>query len=125
MDANVSTVTASASCSPTGYGGAVTPIADGTTTVVVGFGSGLPDGDCCEITLGGDAADSAFVANLTGDVDRDASVSTADNSSVKSRLGSVVDGSNFQYDVDADGSISTADNSSVKSRLGSVAPACP
>ncbi|HUU83000.1 MAG TPA: C10 family peptidase [Phycisphaerae bacterium] len=125
MDSVMSTVTASASCSPTGYGGVVTPIADGTATVVVGFGPGLPDGDCCEITLGGDADDSAFVSILTSDVDRDATVSTADNSSVKSRLGSVVDGSNFQYDVDADGSISTADNSSVKSRLGNVAPSCP
>jgi hypothetical protein len=62
---------------------------------------------------------------LVGDVNLDLSVSSADNSSVKQRIGDTVTDDNARYDVNVDGFISTADNSSVKARLGRTAPACP
>ncbi len=126
MDDNVSNFTASVSCTPTGYTGTVTPTANGSSTVTVTFVPGLADKDCCEVTLAGaDADDSTFVANLTGDVNLDQGISSADAASVKQRLGQVTTGSNFQYDVNVDGSISSADYASIKQRLGNVVPACP
>ena len=125
MDTSVSSVTASASCSPTSYSGTVTPSADGSDTVVVTFSPGLPDEDCCEITLGGDANDSAFVVILVGDANRDSSVSTADISGIKQRLEESVVAGNCQYDINVDGAISTADISSTKQRLENIAPSCP
>jgi hypothetical protein len=125
MDTNACSVTASASCSPTGYSGTVTPNADGSDTVVVTFSPGLTDGDCCQITLGGDANDSAYVVGLVSDANRDGLVSTADTSAIKQRLEAPVTEGNCQYDINADGGISTADISATKQRLENMAPSCP
>ena len=64
-------------------------------------------------------------ATLVGDATRDGSVSTADASGIKQRLGLTVTEDLCRYDINHDGSISTADISSVKQRLGNTAPDCP
>ena len=125
MDSNVSSVSASVSCDINTHGGVATPTADGSDTVVVTFSPSLPDQDCCQVTLGGDANDNAFVAILAGDADRDGSVTTADGSGITQRLGHAVDEGNCQYDVDLDSSITTADGSFSTQRLGHVTPSCP
>jgi hypothetical protein len=125
MDGAVSSVTASVSCEINTYSGTATPIADGTTTLVVTFDPGLPDQDCCEITLGGQAEGSYWVAVLAGDVDRDREVLTVDASKVKSRFQDPVDETTATYDVDCDGQIITVDASKVKGRFQNTAPRCP
>ncbi|HUU83700.1 MAG TPA: C25 family cysteine peptidase [Phycisphaerae bacterium] len=116
--------TATATCVNNVYGGTVTVVADGTTTVMVTLDP-LPDQDCCTIEFDGGIVDSVGVRLLAGDVNGDGSVSTADASSIKQRMGIVVGASDFWYDVNMDGNVSTADASSIKQRLGNVAPACP
>ncbi|HUU83755.1 MAG TPA: C25 family cysteine peptidase [Phycisphaerae bacterium] len=120
----VGTTTATATCVNNVYGGTVTVTSDGSTTVLVDMDP-LPDQDCCTIEFAGGIEGSLTVQVLAGDVNGDGSVSTADGSSIKQRIGTIVDGSDFWYDVNLDGNMSTADGSSVKQRLGNVAPNCP
>jgi len=116
--------TATATCVNNVYSGTVTVTADGTMTVMIAMDP-LPDQDCCTIAFDGGIVDSVGVRLLAGDVNGDGSVSTADASSIKQRMGIVVGASDFWYDVNMDGNVSTADASSIKQRLGNVAPACP
>ncbi|HUU82859.1 MAG TPA: S8 family serine peptidase [Phycisphaerae bacterium] len=116
--------TATATCVNQAYGGTVTVTSDGTTTVLVDLDP-LPDGDCCTIEFDGGIVDSIGVRLLAGDVNGDGTLSTADASSIKQRLGIVIGASDFWYDVNMDGSVSTADGSSIKQRLGNFAPTCP
>ncbi|HUU82075.1 MAG TPA: S8 family serine peptidase [Phycisphaerae bacterium] len=118
------TVTAWAICENNTHTGTITVTSDYTMTVLVDLDP-LPDQDCCTIHFTGGIEDSLSVRLLESDVNGDGSVSTADASSIKQRLGVLVGGSDFWYDVNADGNISTADGSSVKQRLGNFAPICP
>jgi hypothetical protein len=125
MDVPVASVTASVACANHTFAGTVTSNADGVTTVVVTFNPPLPDQDCCEVTLGGEAADSYFVAILAGDVDRDRQVLTADAQAVKQRFQTPVSQATARYDITTDGQITTPDASKVKSRFQNTAPSCP
>jgi len=114
------------------YDGNVAASLSGGTTVILDFDMPLPNQDCCRIGLAGMRSDRGHividtcpVALLEGDANRDGYINTADASSLKQRLGQLVDAANAQYDVNRDGFISTADSSSVKSRLGNIAPTCP
>jgi hypothetical protein len=116
------------------YAGAVNLSLDSTRKVVIiEPGEALPDADCYTVDLtgmtsqwGASPRDRTFrFAILVGDANRDGSVSTADASGIKQRLGLPVTTDRTKYDINHDGSISTADSSSVKQRLGNVAPSCP
>ena len=102
------------------YSGTITVTVSGDDLIVtVEFGDVFPEGDdCYTITLSGDVSDTQIIRMLEGDVNRDKSVSTADASSIKARLGDALPGVDCQYDINRDGSISTADRSSAKARLG-------
>ena len=120
-------VTATIRCDPSAKTFVVpTEIEEASTDkVIFKPGSALADENCCRIELSGGAVGWLDFRTLAGDVNRDGSVSTADLSSVKVRLGQRVNAGNFRYDVNADGLISTADRSSVVQRLQNVAADCP
>ena len=122
------TASCSVSCDPNPYGGGTFVLSDGSADAEVHFGTTLPDQSCCTLTFTGGIQDIWTIIMLEGDVNRDGSVSTADGSSVKARLGQSVQLVGAQYDVNRDCTISTADRSSVKARLEHVGPVpcvCP
>ncbi|MFQ5460668.1 MAG: dockerin type I domain-containing protein [Anaerolineae bacterium] len=116
--------TASATCLNNVYAGVITVTSAGTTNVSVALDA-LPDGDCCTIDFAGGIVDSVNVRTMEGDVNGDGSVTTADVTAAKQRLGSSTDGANYTHDVNTDGGITTADVTAIKQRLGLFAPACP
>ena len=59
---------------------------------------------------------------LIGDTNANRSVNAADVSQTKSRLGQIVDATNFRSDVNANGSINAGDISIIKSHLGTGLP---
>ena len=95
------------------------------TLLTIDLDTPLPDADCCTVTLSGDVSGAIEVRPLSGDVNRDAVVSTADASLVKPHFGEPLDGVNFLFDYNADGVISTADFSQIKPRFGGGAAVCP
>ena len=119
-------------CGAQAYGGTILPGLLNDTTLTIDLQPGLADLNCCEVRLDGMVSQVGLpiggvyrVETLTGDTNRDGSITSADSASVRQRLGSVVDSSNFVYDVNADGGITSADYGSVTQRLGNVVPNCP
>jgi hypothetical protein len=125
MSAAVASVSATVDCEGP-YGGSVTATPAGTT-VTVEFSGPLPDRDCCEVSLTGDAVDSFHVRTLAGDIDRSGLVSTGDASIIKPKFGQTPSeaAGNVEYDYDCSGLVSTGDFSQVKPQFGHTAPACP
>ena len=121
----VASVGASAACEYHVYSGAITAVADGTTSMTVVFDPALPNNDCCTVSLTGDAEVDYSVAIVLGDANRDLDVTGLDYSGVKLRLGQPVDASNAAYDVNADGDITALDYSSIKINLGASLAGCP
>jgi len=120
----VSSVTAWLSCDVSTYTGTMGVTATGTS-VEVSFSPALPDEDCCQVDLTGDAEGTWYVRTLAGDVDRSGVVTSVDSSSIKPRFGHPADAANFLYDLDGSGTITSVDSSSVKPRFGNSAPTCP
>jgi hypothetical protein len=125
LDGPVSSVSAVVVCDANPYGGTATVNAPGGSSISVEFNPALPDQDCCEVALSGDAAGSIVISTLAGDVDRNGNVNTADITVVKPKLGQMVGASNYFYDVDANGAINTADITAVKPLLGHAGAVCP
>jgi hypothetical protein len=94
-------------------------------TVRVEFSEALPDQDCCEISLTGDAIDSFSVRTLAGDIDRNGSVTTGDASIIKPHFGETAAVAGAEFDFDVSGTVTTSDFSVVKPLFGNTAPACP
>ena len=120
----VTSAAASVTCVNNTYSGSVATSALGTT-VTVEFAPALPDRDCCEITLTGDAEDSFSVRTLKGDLNRDGSVNTTDASQIKLRFGQDAATAGPQYDYNTDGTVNTTDFSQVKLNFGKSAAQCP
>ncbi|MEP7015105.1 MAG: dockerin type I domain-containing protein, partial [Verrucomicrobiota bacterium] len=59
---------------------------------------------------------------LKGDTTANGSVNSGDVSQTKSRIGQVIDGTNFRSDVNANGAINSADVANVKSNIGTGLP---
>ena len=89
------------------------------------FTPGLPDQDCCTITLSGDVSDSWKVRTLQGDTSRDGNVTTSDAATIKPKFQAAVNATTFQYDYSADGVITASDAALIKSLFQNQAPACP
>jgi hypothetical protein len=123
MSAAVASVSAAADCNSP-YGGVVTATPAGTT-VTVEFSEPLPDQNCCEVSLTGDAVDSFHVRTLAGDIDRNGTVTTGDASIIKPHFGEPAASAGAVFDFDCSGTVSTSDFSVVKPRFGHTAPACP
>jgi hypothetical protein len=119
------TVSATVSCTPDGYGGTATVDADGSTVVTANFDPALPDQNCCEISLSGDVAGTYAVQTLAGDVNLDGSVTTADALQIKVYFGQGADAANCEFDFNCSGDISTADSLQIKLSFGNEAAACP
>ena len=125
-DLAVSSFSASVDCAYHTYTGTVTETAYGGTTVTVEFDPGLPNNDCCTITLSGpELNDEWSVANLLGDADRNMDTNSLDYSSVKLRLGLVPNDTTARYDLNCDGDITSLDYSAIKLNIGSTLTTCP
>ena len=120
----VSRVGAAVSCSDHGYGGMVVTSTVGSV-VTVAFTPALPDADCCQITLGGDAVGTVSVRTLRGDVDRDGVVTGDDLEALRGHFGADPAVEGPQFDFNQDGQINSTDFSRVKLFLGNQAPVCP
>ncbi len=59
---------------------------------------------------------------LIGDSNGNGSVNSADVSQVKSRIGQLIDGTNFRSDVNANGTINATDTAQVKANIGTALP---
>jgi dockerin type I repeat protein len=59
---------------------------------------------------------------LIGDTNGNGAVNSTDASQTKSRIGQVLDGTNFKSDVNANGSINSTDATQVKSNIGTGLP---
>jgi hypothetical protein len=123
MSAAVASVSATVDCDGA-YGGSVTATPAGTT-VTVEFSGPLPDQDCCEVSLTGDATDSFHVRTLSGDIDRNGTVTTGDASIIKPHFGETAAIAGAVFDFDCSGTVSTSDFSVVKPLFGNTAPDCP
>jgi hypothetical protein len=122
---DVDSVTASVDCAPDAYGVAPTVIADGSSMVTVVFDPALPDQNCCEITLGGDADGTYAVQTLAGDVNLSGDVTTADALLIKPHFGATAGAGTCQFDFNCSGTITTADYSLIKLYFGNLPAACP
>ena len=60
---------------------------------------------------------------LIGDTSANSAVNSTDVAQTKSRIGQVVDGTNFRSDVNAGGSINSTDVSIIKGNLGTAVSA--
>ena len=118
-------VDATVNCTPDTYTGTINVTADGGTTVTVEFDPALPNQNCCQITLSGDADASFAVRTLAGDASRSGEVDTTDASQTKLRFGATLDAGNAMFDYNCSGSIDTTDFSQIKLHFDSVAPPCP
>jgi hypothetical protein len=124
LDGSVASVSAAVSCINPWLGSANVTV-NSPTNITVDLTLPLPNQDCCEITLSGDAQDSIRIRTLAGDVDVNGNVNTADITAIKPNLGTAVTNANFLFDIDANGAINTADITTVKPRLGNAAATCP
>jgi hypothetical protein len=98
-------------------GGNVT-ISGGTVTVPL---TNVGDAQTINVTLFGvNGAGNVIIPMrlLTGDLNGNATVNASDVALAKSRLGQLVDSTNFKADVNANGAINAADVSIVKSHMG-------
>ena len=88
--------------------------------------TGIPDNKRVTVTatgVNGALTVSTSIGFLVGDVSNSLSVSAADISAVKTRIGQPVGmGNNFLFDLDANGAITSSDVSAVKARSGLVLP---
>jgi hypothetical protein len=90
----------------------------------------LPNAQYIAVTLGnvndadGNFSNSvpAVMGLLIGDGNANGSVNASDVAQVKSRIGQIIDGTNFRSDVNANGVINSADVSNVKSNIGNGLP---
>jgi hypothetical protein len=108
-----------------GYNPIITVTYIDSDTIRVDFDPALPDVDCCNVILNGDAYDNFHVRTLAGDINLDGVVTGTDPSIIKPHLGDLTDGANFIFDFNADGAITGADFSLIKPLLGNIAPDCP
>jgi hypothetical protein len=106
------------------YGGSVGVAQNGANSITVSFSPALDNADCWTIAASGDGTGDVVVGALRGDVDQNASVNTADITSIKPLLATVPVAGTFLRDVDANGSINTADITAIKPLLG-TSTTCP
>ncbi len=125
LDICVDQVTASVSCDDDPYTGTITSSLIDADRLRLSFSPALPQGECCTLTLGGDADDTYLVSSLEGDVNQDKIVNTIDFSTIKTKFADPVDGDNFKYDVNRNLIINSIDSSTVKARFGDQTPQCP
>jgi hypothetical protein len=62
------------------------------------------------------------ISFLIGDTNANGAVNAGDVSQTKSRIGQVVDATNFRSDINANGTLNAADASQVKANLGHALP---
>jgi hypothetical protein len=104
-------------------------LANGNTTLIIKFADGLPDKACYRIDLADHivnlAGDSdCLIRSLVGDVNGGGTVTSADVTYVKSKIGEDVFPDNICFDVNVGLSINSADLTLVKSRVGNTV-VCP
>ncbi|MCP4246601.1 MAG: hypothetical protein GY778_06095 [bacterium] len=102
------------------------------TLVVVNLAPGMPDQDCCMVTLNGMTTTSGkavqgatFAQILAGDVNFTERVNATDKNLVKGKILKPVNNVDFVYDVNASGIINATDKNLTKGWIGHIAPACP
>jgi hypothetical protein len=98
---------------------------NGTTIHV----SGVPNAQCCSITLQNANDGLGDVGNVTipicflaGDTTADGNVNSADIAQTKSQSGQAVTNPNFREDITVEGNINSADIALVKSKSGTAVP---
>ena len=116
----------------TGYDPTIMTALIDPVTLRVGLAPGLPDEDCCKITLDGmltltgrPVHDVTSIRTLRTDTDSNGAVLASDMLGVKTYIGQYLTIDNVKYDMDGSGTLLASDMLAVKAFIANTAPDCP